>query len=64
MRLSKIAITAVLGNCKDERTFSNLDFVKNRVWNHLGGHLVTIVKLYLQGYYSIESFSFVEAYCD
>jgi hypothetical protein len=62
MKLSEIAITAVLGSYEDERTFSNLAFVKNRVWNRVGGHLATTVKLYSQGYYTPESFSFVEAY--
>jgi hypothetical protein len=46
MKLSEIAIIAMLGSCKDEQTFSNVAFVKNRVWNRLGGHLAATVKLY------------------
>jgi hypothetical protein len=62
MKLSEIAITDVLGNCQDERTFFNLAFVKNKVRNRLSGHLAATMKLYSPGYYTFESFSFAEAY--
>ena len=56
MKLSEIAITTVLGSCQDERTFSNLAFVKNKVQNYLCGHLADTMKFYSQGYYTLESF--------
>jgi hypothetical protein len=46
MKLFEIGITAVLGSCKDEQPFSNLAFMKNKVWNRLGGHLGDTMKLY------------------
>jgi hypothetical protein len=58
MKLLEIAITAVLNSCEDEWTFFNLAFVKNKVRNRLGGHLAAIVKLYSQGYHTLESYSF------
>jgi hypothetical protein len=35
MKVAHIAVTAVLGSYEDERTFSTLSFVKNKVINHL-----------------------------
>jgi hypothetical protein len=55
MKLSKIAITAVLGSCEDEWTSSNLAFVNNKVQNRLGGHLAATLKLYSQGYYTLRA---------
>jgi hypothetical protein len=62
MRLAEIAITAVLGSVEDERTFSNLAFVKNKVRNRLGGHLDTTVKMYSQGFYDLQSFPYSDAF--
>jgi hypothetical protein len=62
MRLAEIAITAVLGSAEDERTFSNLAFVKNKVRNRLGGHLDTTVKMYSQGFYDLQSFPYSDAF--
>jgi hypothetical protein len=47
MKLFEIVITTSCSSYKDERIFSNLAFVKNRVWNHLDGHLADIMKIYL-----------------
>jgi hypothetical protein len=33
MKLAQIAVTAVLGSCEDERTFSTLSFVNSKVRN-------------------------------
>jgi hypothetical protein len=62
MRLAEIAITTVLGSMEDERTFSSLKFIKSRLRNCLEGNLNTIVKVFSQGYYNLESFSYANAY--
>jgi len=43
MKLAHIAVTAILGSCEDERTFSTLSFMKNKVRNHLQGNLDTTI---------------------
>jgi hypothetical protein len=62
MHLAEIAITVVLGSIEDERTFSNLAFIKNKVRNRLGGHLDTTVRMYSQGFYDLQSFPYHDAF--
>jgi hypothetical protein len=62
MRLAEIAITTILGNVEDERTFSSLKFIKSRLQNRLEGNLNTVVKVFSQGYYNLENFSYADAY--
>jgi hypothetical protein len=60
MCLAEIAIIVVLGSIEDERTFSNLAFIKNKVRNRLGGHLDTTVRMYSQGFYDLQLFPYHE----
>jgi hypothetical protein len=62
MKLAHIAVTAVLGSCEDERTFSTLSFVKSKVRNRLQGNLDTSIRMFSQGWYSLESFLYNQAY--
>jgi hypothetical protein len=62
MRLAEITITVVLGSVEDERTFSNLAFIKNKVRNWLGGHLDTTMRMYFQGFYDLQSFPYHDAF--
>ena len=62
MRLAEIAITIVLGSVEDERTFSSLKFIKSRLRIQLEGNLDTIMRVFSQGYYNLESFPYVDAY--
>jgi hypothetical protein len=62
MRLAEIEINAVLGSVEDVRTFSNLAFIKNKVHNRLGRHLDTTVRMYSQGFYDLQSFSYHDAF--
>ena len=41
MKLAHIIVTALMGSCEDERIFSTLSFVKNKVKNQLQGNLDT-----------------------
>jgi hypothetical protein len=58
MRIAEIAITTILANIKDERTFSSLKFIRNC----LEGNLDTVVRVFSQGYYNLESFLYANAY--
>ena len=62
MKLAKIVVTAVLGSCKDERTFSTLSFMKSKFWNQLHGNLDTCIQLFSQGWYNLEFFPYHEAF--
>lgn len=48
MKLAQIAVTAILGFVEDERTFSTLSFLKNKVRNRLQGNLDTCIKMFSQ----------------
>ena len=61
IKVAEIAITAVLGSVEDERTFSNLAFIKSKLRNRLGVHLDTCVRLFSQGFYSQDTFPYQEA---
>jgi hypothetical protein len=62
IRLAEIAITTVMGSVDDERTFSSLKFIKSRLRSRLEGNLDTVVRVFSQGYYNLESFSYIDAY--
>jgi hypothetical protein len=61
-KLADIAVTAILGSVEDERTFSTLTFLKNKVRNRLQGNLDTCIKVFSQTWYSLESFPYTEAF--
>jgi hypothetical protein len=61
-KLAEVAMTAVLGSCKDERTFFTLSFMKSKVRNRLHGNLDTCIRLFSQGWYTLESFSYHQAF--
>jgi hypothetical protein len=61
IKLAEIAVTVVLDSVEDERTFSTLGFVKSKLCNHLGSHLDTTVKLFLQPFNKQETFPYNSA---
>ena len=62
MKLAQIAVTAILGSCEDERTFSTLSFVKNKVRNRLQENLDTCIRMFSQSWYTLESFPYNVAF--
>jgi hypothetical protein len=62
MKLAEVAVTVVLGSCEDERTFSTLSFMKSKVRNRLHGNLDTCIRLFSQGWYTLESFPYHQAF--
>jgi hypothetical protein len=61
IKVVEIAVTVVLGNVEDECTFSTLGFMKSKLRNHLGSHLDTIVKMFLQPFYKQDTFPYNNA---
>jgi hypothetical protein len=43
---------------EDEHTFSNLSFVKSKLWNRLTTHLDLVVYMYVQDFYTMKGFPF------
>jgi hypothetical protein len=46
MKLAKMAVVHVLGSVQDERCFSSLSFLKNKLRNALDEHLELVVGMY------------------
>lgn len=61
-KLANLAMVTLVGSVEDERTFSNLAFIKNKLRNRLGANLDTIMKLYAQDFFTLESFPYGDAY--
>lgn len=64
LKLAEIAIVLVLGSVEDERTFSTLSFMKDRLRNRRQTHLPMVVTMHGQTFYDINSFPYDEAYND
>jgi hypothetical protein len=48
----------VMGNPKDERTFSIVNFMESKLHNHLIVHRDLVVEMYVQELYKLETFPF------
>jgi hypothetical protein len=60
-KIADIAVNVVLGSVEDERTFSTLGFMKNKLHNRLGGHLNICVKLFSQPFFTQGNFPYSDA---
>ena len=57
MKLVQIALIHVLGSMEDERAFSSMIFLKDKLWNRLDGdHLGIVVGMDNQSVYTLTSF--------
>jgi hypothetical protein len=60
--VAEIAIVMVLGSVEDERTFSTVSFMKNRLRNRLSSNLGLVVGFKSQKFFDIESFPYDAAF--
>jgi hypothetical protein len=60
-KLVEIVVVQVLGSMEDERTFSTLSFMKSKLKNHFNEHLHTIVGIYSQTFYTLNTFLYDKA---
>ncbi|MCO5598189.1 hypothetical protein L7F22_052281 [Adiantum nelumboides] len=60
-KLADLALVMIIGSVEDERTFSRLDFIKNKKRNRLDKHLDICVRAFEQKFYDINTFPFNEA---
>jgi ABC-type antimicrobial peptide transport system permease subunit len=61
MKLAKLVIFQVIGSLEDEKTFSTLNFMKSTLWNQLVGHLKIAIRMFIQDFYTKETFPFHQA---
>jgi len=54
----------IIGSMEDERTFSNLSFMENKLPNHLTTRLDFVVRIYVESLYSMETLPFYIIICD
>ena len=55
-------MVTVLGSVEDERTFSTLNFMKNKLRNRLLTHLPVVVGMHAQDFFSLSDFPYDAAY--
>jgi len=58
LKLVELSMAMVLGSVEDERCFSNLSIIKNKLRNWLIAHLDLVVWMYAQSFYIIKTFMF------
>lgn len=62
MKITELAVVSVLGSVEDERTFSTLSFMKNKLRNRLSTHLPLVVSMHAQQFYDLDDFPYDAAY--
>jgi hypothetical protein len=50
LKLDELAIIMVLGSVEDEKTLSNVNFLKLKLWNWLTIHLDLVVRMFAQNF--------------
>jgi hypothetical protein len=62
IKVAELAVVMVLGSVQDERTFSTLTFMKNKLRNRLTTHLELVVGMKMQNFYTLDNFPYGDAY--
>jgi hypothetical protein len=62
MKIVELAVVMVLCSVEDERTFSTLLFMKNKLQNRLLTHLPTTIAMHAQPFYSLDDFPYDAEY--
>lgn len=60
-KLGNISVVLVGGSIEDERVFSAMNFIKDKVRNRLDDHLELCVRLFSQNMFTLHTFPFVQA---
>jgi hypothetical protein len=62
MKIAELVVVTVLGSVEDERTFSTLNFMKNKLRNRLSTHLPLVVGMHAEQFYGLTDFPYDAAY--
>jgi hypothetical protein len=57
-KLAEIAVTYILGSVEDERYFSSVGFLKNKLRNPLDNNLEVVVGMFSQCVFTLEKFPY------
>jgi hypothetical protein len=63
-KLAKLVIVQVLGSVEDEHAFSTLFFMKSKLKNRFKEHLHTIVRMYSQTFFTLNTFPYDTCFDD
>jgi hypothetical protein len=58
IKVAEIAIVQILGSVEDERTFSNLAFMKSKLHNKLTTHFNLYVRMFTHNFYNVSNFPY------
>jgi hypothetical protein len=58
MKVTELAVVTVLGSVEDERIFSTLSFMKNKLRNRLTTHLPLVVSMHAHQFYDLDDFPY------
>jgi len=61
MKVAKLVVVQIMGSVEDEKTFSTFTFMKIRLRNKLCEHLGLVVCMYMQPFYTIDTFPYHDA---
>ena len=62
IKLAQIAMIHILGSVEDERTFSALNFLKDKLRNRLDHHVDVVVGMHCQNVYSLKTFPYEDCF--
>jgi len=62
IKLAQIAMIHIMGSVEDERTFSALSFLKDRLHNRLDDHLGLVVGMHTQSVYTLQNFPYDDCF--
>jgi hypothetical protein len=60
VKLVELVMVQILGSVEDERCFSTLAFMKLKFHNRFITHLLIVVHMFTQQFYTLENFPYVE----
>jgi hypothetical protein len=63
-KLVQLYMVIIIGNVEDEKTFSNMSFMKNKLHNCLTIHLDLVMRMYVQSFYLLKTFPLYTSMCD
>ena len=64
LKVVELVIVMVLSSVEDKQTFSTLSFMKNKLRNRLSNHLLLVIAMHAQEFYSLVDFSYNTTYND
>ncbi len=58
MKVVELVVVQIMGTMEDERTFNNMTFYEDKLYNKLCEHLDLVVHMYAQPFYAIYNYPY------